>query len=245
MSGNNNIVVIPVHKESFDDIEQFSVDYSLHVLGGRHEVIFIGPQGIDLNYYKSNYHYVRLLELPGHYFASVESYSRLLLTKAFYEIFIDYEFILILQPDAILLKDELDVWSHLSCDYIGAPWPGGQEILINIGEFGGEMSRHVRAFVGNGGLSLRRVQKCISLLDEFPEAASYFYQSGSNEDLFFSFMGSLSTDFIIPDEVLASRFAMEMSPSHYFSINGNVCPMGAHAWARCEPEFWRARLGVG
>jgi hypothetical protein len=53
------------------------------------------------------------------------------------------------------------------------------------------------------------VRKCLALLDEFDVAVDVFTRSGSSEDLFFSVMGSLSGDFVIPNQMTAARFSLE------------------------------------
>ena len=58
----------------------------------------------------------------------------------------------------------------------------------------------------------------------------------------FSLFGQVSADFVLPNEVTASRFAMELKPSYYFEINGGIDPMGGHAWWKYEPKFWKPRL---
>ena len=56
------------------------------------------------------------------YFISKESYSRLLVSKSFYEAFSEYEYILIYQPDCLVFSDQLLEWCKKGNDYIGAPW---------------------------------------------------------------------------------------------------------------------------
>jgi hypothetical protein len=53
---------------------------------------------------------------------------------------------------------------------------------------------------------------------------------------------SLSNDFVIPNEITASRFSMELQPSYYYAVNGGHLPMGGHAWWKYEPQFWRPHL---
>lgn len=236
------IILVPIYKDRLDPLEQYSLDHSLAVLGGRHPLLFIGPEGLDLSAYQARYPGMQYLAFPAENFASIPGYNRLLLSPGFYTRFLSYEYLLILQTDAILLRDELDYWAAQPFDYVGAPWPDGVEILVNAGVFEGARGKRTRAHVGNGGLSLRRVRKCLSLLQEFGAAVDIFHRTGSSEDLFFSIMGGLSTDFILPNEVMASRFAMELKPSFYFAVNGGVPPMGGHAWWKYEPEFWRQLL---
>lgn len=235
------IVLVPVYQARLSPLEQYSLDTSIAALPGR-SLAFIGPAGLDLSFYRARYPGMRFIAFDPASFASIQGYNRLLLDPAFYEGFADYEFMLILQTDAVVLRDELALWCGQAFDYIGAPWPDGVELFVNLGVFEGDRGRRVRAMVGNGGLSLRRIAKHASLLREFPEARQYFTTSGSSEDLFFSLMGGLSRDFVIPNEITASRFAMELKPAYYFSVNGGVAPMGGHAWWKYDMDFWRALL---
>lgn len=239
---HKTIILVPIYKERLDPLEQFSLEHSLTVLGGRRPVLFIGPEGLDISDYQERHPGMQYLAFPRESFASIPGYNRLLLSPGFYTRFLSYEFMLILQTDAILLRDELDYWAAQPFDYVGAPWPDGVELLVNAGVFEGERGKRTRAHVGNGGLSLRRVRKCLSLLQEFSDALGIFDRTGSSEDLFFSIMGGLSTDFILPNEVMASRFAQELKPSFYMAVNGGQAPMGGHAWWKYEPEFWRHLL---
>lgn len=230
-------VLIPIYKRELSPLEQFSVDYSLSLVKGR-RCIFVAPAGLDCSYYRGRYPQVGYELFPAAYFSSIESYNRLLLAPDFYRRFLAYEFMLILQPDAILLRDDLDFWTAQPFDYIGAPWPDGAELTVRRDRFRGENMRRVRAFVGNGGLSLRRTKQCLALIDEFPETNAMFSQVGTNEDSFFALLGQLSTNFIIPNEITASRFSMELKPEYYYAVNGNQFPMGVHAWGIVAPKFW-------
>lgn len=234
---NQVAVAIPIYKHQFEGLEQFSIDYSLAVLKNR-DCTFVAPAGLDCGYYAARYPRVRFEFFPAEYFVSVESYSRLLLNPDYYQRFADFEFVLLLQPDAILLADHIDHWSAQPYDYIGAPWPDGVELTIKLDRFRGDLARPVRAYVGNGGLSLRRVRKCLALIKEFPETHFMFSHTGTNEDSFFSLLGQLSGDFLVPNQIVASRFSMELRPEYYHVVNGGHYPMGVHAWAVVNPTFW-------
>ncbi|MDW5416126.1 DUF5672 family protein [Iodobacter sp. CM08] len=231
------LVLVPLYKGELSLIEQYSLDVSLQNLAGRN-IRFIAPKNMLRSYYQTRYPAIEFILFDSHYFASIAGYNRLLLADFFYQQFISYEFLLILQTDAIILRDDLDVWLNKSFDYIGAPWPDGNELFVNLGRFEGEFGKRVKVYVGNGGLSLRRVNKCLSLLNEFPVAVSVFLNTGSSEDLFFSYMGALSIDFIIPNEITASLFAMELKPAYYYEVNGRRTPMGGHAWWKYDLDFW-------
>ena len=70
---------------------------------------------------------------------SIKKYNKILKWNSFYKNFIDFEFVLIIQTDALLLKKIDDI--YFNYDYIGAPW---RNIENNCG--------------GNGGFSLRNVK---------------------------------------------------------------------------------------
>lgn len=230
-------VVVPLYKDKLDALETYSLDRSLRALDGR-IILFAAPEGLDASFYRERYRGVPFVFFEPRYFASIVGYNCLLLSDLFYSRFSGYEFVLILQTDAIILRDDLDTWLKSPFDYVGAPWPSGHELFVNLGRFGGSCGRRVRVTVGNGGLSLRRTRRCRALLAEFPEAIQVFERTGSSEDLFFAFMGSLSVDFVIPNEVTASLFSMELRPDYYHAVNGGRLPMGGHAWWKSAPDFW-------
>ena len=237
----NVVVLVPVYLTHLPPIEEYSLDVSLQALRGR-TVFFIAPSGLSKDYYAQRYPQVGFIDFDPGYFASIAGYNRLLLAESFYQRFEAFQFMLILQTDAVVLRDELEVWTQAPFDYVGAPWPDGNELFVNLGRFEGVYGKRVRVHVGNGGLSLRRIARCRALLREFADATGVFLQSGSSEDLFFSFMGALSQDFVLPNEITASRFALELKPSYYFHVNGGAVPMGGHAWWKYEPAFWKALL---
>jgi len=235
------VVLVPIYKDMLDANEQLGVDHSLKVLRGR-DIRFIAPDKLDGRYYQARYPSVPIERFAPPCFDSIQEYNRLLLNADFYRRYQAAEFILVLQTDAIVLRDELDHWCAKPFDYVGAPWPKLYELQLQTGRFEGGFSKHVRIHVGNGGLSLRRIAKSIRLLEEFPIELDLFLRTGSSEDLFFSVMGSLSCDFVLPNEVTASLFAMESWPTYYYRINGGKAPMGGHAWWINEPAFWAERI---
>ena len=236
------IVLVPIYKPQPEPLEIFSLDTSFAALAGRN-IRFIGPEGLEVGFYTRRYPGIGFRPYDRSHFSSVPGYNRLLLDPAFYRRFqADHDTLLVLQTDAIVLADHLDHWCAQPFDYVGAPWPVPVELLVSLDQFSGDNGRRIRATVGNGGLSLRRLDPCARLLEEFPQAADYFRRSGSSEDLYFSLLGQLSADFVLPNEITASRFAMELRPSYYFAVNGQQTPMGGHAWWKYEPLFWKPRL---
>ena len=236
------VVVIPIYKSTLDPLETYSLDLSMAKLKQR-TVVFVGPEGLDLDWYRARYGEIVYRAHPRECFASIPGYSRLLLSDAFYAGYSEYEFMLILQTDAIVLRDDLDWWCAQPFDYVGAPWPDGYELFVNAGpRFDGDNGKRIHVTVGNGGFSLRRIRKARSLLAEFPEVIEVFHRTGSSEDLFFAVMGSLSNDYVVPNEITASRFSMELRPALYYAGNGGHLPMGTHAWFKSDVDFWRKHL---
>ena len=234
-------VLVPVYKRELDEIERFNLDHSIAALTGR-DIALIGPQQLERGFYAEHYANLPFISFDDGYFASVQGYNRLLVNPAFYQRFADYEFVLILQTDAIVIRDDLDFWCRQPFDYVGAPWPDGVELFVNAGRFEGDYGKRVKVQVGNGGLSLRRVSKCLQLLQEFPAEVGVFVRTASSEDLFFAFMGALSCDFVIPNEITASLFSTELKPAYYFAVNGGRAPMGGHRWWLSDLTFWRPLL---
>ena len=87
-------------------------------------------------------------------FTSIATYSRLLLSPSFYRAFAHYKFILIHQLDSLVFADALSDWCQAGYDYLGAPW------LADPSMPGRGFSR-----TGNGGLSLRRIDACLRVLE--------------------------------------------------------------------------------
>jgi hypothetical protein len=242
-SGTNSVAVaVPIYKDSLSALEQFSLDQTFYILKDR-ETMFVCPDGLGITYYRRRYPAAKYVYFDKGYFASVYDYSRLLLSKPFYAAFSNFEFLLIVQPDVYVFRDDLDYWITQPFDYIGAPWPQGMQLNIMLGRYVPVGGKVVTSYVGNGGFSLRRVRKCIGLIDEFPDVIDTFVKSGSNEDLFYSIFGQLSTSFILPNQITASKFAIEIEPEHYQAITGELSPMGVHAFDKYAPNFWRSRIG--
>jgi hypothetical protein len=69
----------------------------------------------------------------------------------FYEVFRQYEYMLIYQLDCWVFRDELEMWCDKGYDYIGAPF--FVKWFVDRG-----------IYVGNGGFSLRKISNIIEYL---------------------------------------------------------------------------------
>ena len=230
------ITIIPIYKKKLSPLEEYSLKYSLKFIDNKNSV-FICPFDLDKAYYFKNFPEVLFHEYNNCFFESIRDYNRLMLSKDFYSNYLSFDYILILQTDAIILKNELDKWINLNYDYIGAPWPEKFKLLLSYDAFN-KKNYMVEASVGNGGFSLRSVKGVIRLIDEFPEAIDFFKETGSSEDLFFATYGLGSKYFNTPNEIIASLFSLELQPQKYFELNGNQLPFGGHAWWKYDINFW-------
>ena len=101
--------------------------------------------------------------------------------------------------------------------------------------------RLVTVQVGNGGFSLRRIAACLALLEEFPETREQFLEdlragdkAQLHEDFFFALLGTQSLHFKIPNERVASTFALEGMPDWYFKANGGRSNLSSMQLSICH-----------
>lgn len=238
MKKNKLVILIPVYRAALNQLEQFSIDYLIARTTGR-KLVFIAPESLDKTYYNQRYNDIEFITFDDRFFESITGYNHLLLDAEFYRAFADYDYMLIHQTDALLFHDNLDYWMDRRFDYIGAPWPNGVEVSLEVGRFSVGNGVNLKAYVGNGGFSLRSIQGAIAVLDELEDIKDYWLKCGSSEDLFFAFMGMVSDRFNIPNQMVASRFSLELNAEGYFKINDDEIPTGCHAWWKHGLEFWK------
>ena len=236
--GKNVVILVPVYKSTLHHLEQFSVDHLLEKAPGR-EVRFIAPQSLERKYYRERYRGIKFEFFDDDYFLSVEGYNRLLLSVDFYRRFSDYDYLLIHQPDAILIKDDLDCWMSCDFDYLGAPWPTGITLDAYIDNADSLAGGNITAYVGNGGFSLRSVRKTISIIERCRELHAVWLSKQLNEDCFFAFAGVMTDEYRIPNQLVASTFSLEIGHDYYYSLNNQKFPTGGHAWWKFGLAYWQ------
>ena len=144
----NVAIVIPIYKSDVTNHENTSLNLLNQYLHNFDSFILTHEK----TRLKGQTH--KVLHFPESYFQSTKSYSRLLLKKQFYQYFESYEYILIYQLDCLVFSSNLSDWCNLGYDYIGAP------LFQNKNNPKSGFSR-----VGNGGLSLRRVDSFLKVLN--------------------------------------------------------------------------------
>jgi hypothetical protein len=229
-------IALPVYRGRIDGERLAAVDRALSVL--RHgDWRFLAPQSLDTSFYEKRYG-LPVVRFADSCFESIKSYNRLLLSDELYAAFEGYDFLLVTQDDVYVLRDDLPLWLSSPYDYVGAPWPDGIDFTLGMSRRP-SMRRHpLKAYVGNGGFSLRRVRSCRELLAEFPEEATWFRETGFNEDLFFAVLGQMSRQFILPSLRVAAGFAWERSLSWMHLLCDGRLPMAVHSYLNHEAAFF-------
>lgn len=223
-------VVIPLYKAQPDALEVVSLRRCAKVLG-RYSTVMLAPEGLDLALYEAIFPETAVWRFPPAHFVSLESYSRWLLSPAFYEKFLDiYEKICIVQPDVFLCYDALEEFCRLPYDYFGAP----------LGLF-----RHDRyeLYGGNGGITLRNVAACIRILRS-REVAERDWKP-LEEDEFFSYCGEVFPEkFRVAPLHIAIKFAFDRFPRLLLALNRGKLPMAIHSWYTHDAYFCRKLLAA-
>ena len=220
-------VVVPVYKKNPVFFEQASLIQCVRVLGQKRDIFLVAPWDLDLSEYTSlcpGYKF-RVKRMAKGFFESIGTYNQLCKRKGFYNAFRDYQFMLIYQLDCWVFADNLDYFMSLGHDYIGAPW-----FEINKEENKAKITK-----CGNGGFSLRRIDKFIEVCEKHESEAD---NDAIPEDVFFS--NNCSSELNISPVDIGREFSFEVGPSALFKINENKLPMGCHKPYLFEfNAFWK------
>ena len=181
----------------------------------------------------------------------IAGYNRMMLSREFYEMFTDYEYILICQTDAWIFRDELEQWCDAGYDYVAAPWPKRKiydrpliRHYLKIRKFFFRSQKRIirqQGFnkVGNGGLSLRRVDSFIAACHRHAEVIEIFKQHQGtlyNEDWFWSI---IPRELNYPTLEVALGFSFDIRPQMCYELSGGKLSFGCHGWYKKRNiEFW-------
>jgi hypothetical protein len=242
-------IIIPIYKEQPDNYEIISLKRCFEILG-KHDIYIISPNNLNLYYYSNLLNInLKIERFEKHYFNGISGYNKLMLSQEFYGRFLKYDYILIYQLDCYVFRDELDYWCEKKYDYIGAPWlvhnyvcmKLPKKIIYNIKKyikkiFFEKKYQNKTTFlffsVGNGGFSLRRIKKFISILNKVSkEKIEIFTISNDrdniyNEDVFWSFEAKLKK----PNYKIASKFSLDLGVDIGIQLNKGKLPFGCHKW---------------
>lgn len=171
-------------------------------------------------------------------FASHESYSAWMLQPDLYTRFLEYEFVLVAQTDAFLVRP-LPVDTDWDFDYLGAPWEPAWTKRWDRRDHrvrSAKRFRGKRLRVGNGGLSLRRTSAFARPLDlPSPMVRTY-------EDIAISYFHRRIGIRLAP-VATARRYFMETG-ARAWSQGDPIPPVyGFHALDKFNPPLEDALLG--
>ncbi|MDR1984237.1 MAG: hypothetical protein LBQ28_05375 [Prevotellaceae bacterium] len=258
MNKKDLIILIPMYRLPFDADEQKSLNRTYSYLAD-YPMAFVKPQSLDVSDILKVYPKMQTESFPDHYFVNISGYNKLMLSEEFYERFLNYKYMLICQLDAYIFRKDINIWLQKGYDYIGAPWivkPKYRRLyyriflkiksifyyLITKKPF---LLTLLADKVGNGGLSLRKVQSFYQtiidkklIINEFIEKSKT--NSGYNEDVFWA---SQQVKFRYPTAKEALRFAIEQYPEMCFELNNYELPFGCHAWNKEKyKKFWENKI---
>lgn len=269
------VVIVPVYK-LLNKSEIQSVR-SLNKIQSQSElqVCLVGPDFfIQLNYDRlktvlDDFITLNTASFYEGYFRDILSYNRLLLSREFYERFSSYDYMLIFQTDALIIKDSLDMFLEKAYTYIGAPW-----LEADVPEKEG-------IYVGNGGFSLRNIPSFIKALKSdltIPDGLwkhyhpannwkrrlfklaiylpaqflskiqgrSFYFEKAkynwSNEDVVWSQFIQDHKEFTLSSLEDALMFSFETMPRECYRLNHDQLPFGCHAREKYDPHFWKSQI---
>lgn len=257
---NNAVVVIPVYRLPLPAEEKLSLHQCMSVLG-KHPIAIVKPEHLDIAPLLAEYPQLAVESFPDEYFTSLRGYNKLVLSEAFYRRFTAYRYMLIYQLDAYVFHDELDRWTDAGYDYIGAPWIPYRRrqlkwwyrmakkflhTLYTLTENSHRSDKKICVFqVGNGGFSLRKIDKMIRVIRFYRKKIERMINDDSApfypEDVFLT--SELSSPFCRlrkPSYRKALAFAIEENPEWGYSHNHYELPFGCHDWDHPNyAPFWK------
>lgn len=255
-------IVIPIYRSKPNSDELISLRHLKKFLH-RYDKYFVAPDNVNEKNYKQKG--IKLIKFPKECFLSRRAYNRLLLQEDFYKRFINYDYILIYQLDALVFSDQLLTWCKGNYDYVAAPW-----FSSVIGQLSHKKGNPPSG--GNGGFSLRKVKSALRVLelvkkDSIRQTQNdllkklWFIQAvitgksnqkwlkapvdnyPFNEDGFWALEApKYLADYKVAPFQTALEFAFERFPRKCFKLNGNKLPFGAHAWKKYDGKFWKPYL---
>lgn len=257
---NKLVIVIPTHKTNYSDSEKISLFHLEHYLK-KYDKYFAVPVRIKNKAKRKGY---KVITYPNEYFTSVPKYCELLNQKYFYTPFKKYEYMLIYHLDSLVFSD-IQNWLKLGFDYIGPPW--FRPIIGTL--------THKKGYPktgGNGGLSLRKIQTFINIIEKAEKLATRDTKNSRtrkwwflkailtgkshkiwlnappscypfNEDGFWSYEApKYDPLYKVATFKKSLEFGFEKYPRKCFKLNNNQLPFGTHAWTKYDEEFWKLHL---
>lgn len=253
---NRCCIAIPIYKSQPEAHEVRSFERCMEIFP-KEQLILVAPKSLQLNTYlelaeKANCK-LEVERFNDLYFKGISGYNNLLLSKQFYARFKSFEYLLIHQLDVWVFSNQLDYWCNKGYDYVGAP------------SFADGMPYEpTKAWIGNGGFSLRKMNSFLSIFNDTRWYSHYASHSRhhENEPLkgyielillhvqahilkmgwplvakrinYEDYIWSHVPGWKIPSFKDAIHFSFEKFPSKLYQETKEQLPFGCHAWQKYE-----------
>jgi len=261
------VVVIPVHLSDPTAAETIALRQCSRVLS-RWDIVILAPDFLDLTAYYTLIPNAKEMRVKPCWMGSIKSYNQMMMSPLIYRALKHYTHMLLHEPDAIVLRDELEYWCGQPFDYIGAPWFDGfkdahsDAQVVGVGNSGFslhrlEMARHVTS-------SRRRWYPWGQIINDlaqgprgdFVRMRRGFTGMGSggrikgawklyreNCDMFWSrLVPRFFPEFRVAPVASAVKFSWEVLPARCMAMNHGNLPFGIHAWAKYDIDFLTPHL---
>ncbi len=249
-------VVIPLYREMLPEFELKALCNTLKVLD-RYDMTFVVPESLCLDGLRSQFDIdkYQVIGVTSQWLGrenGIQGYNNMMMSKDFYMLFSDVDYILICHTDAYIFRDELDYWCDQNYDYAAAPWPKPSMYNVplirhymqfrnKVFRFNGSLLRQdLFNRVGNGGLSLRNVSNFILACDKYEEEIKLFCSKKHHlysEDVFWA---TVPKEFNYPTLEEVFKFSFDVKPELCYKLSGNRLPFGCHGITQERIyKFWK------
>ncbi len=262
MAKKRVVIIIPTHRPNLTAEDKISLVHLKKYLN-KYDTFFVIPKNINSKAFTSAGYKVKKVDI--NFFGTLRRVNEMFLNKKFYEIFKEYDFMLVYQLDALIFSNQLEKWLKSGYDFIAAPW-----FRPIIGYFS-----HKQGYPSsgaNGGFCMRNIQKFIHVLDIVDKSATRTSNNLSirklwfvlsillgkshkiwlnapatnypfNEDGFWSYEApKYLSGFKVAPFKQSIRFSFEKFPRKCFKANHYLLPFGCHAWKKYDESFWKPYL---
>lgn len=242
-------IVIPIYKPEPSELEKISLAQTLAVLS-KHPITFMAPTDLDTSWYEKYCAGKAQVFVERFAWQGWQAYSDLMMSPAFYQRFLAYDYMLICQLDAFVFRDELARWCALGYDYIGA-------VIYNQGY--DKPKTFLRSlfgynfpdYVGAGGFCLKRnssFYRMTTKYKRYTDLIIWFNQVRKRiflDDIFIALhYPKLDSSFKIAPKELAQQFGADYNNGDaaklpFTNRDNKTMPFGVHAWIQYQPEYWK------